>query len=477
MKKILSIILLLAFVSTSYAIDVRTISGKVICNDIGVANVVVSDGETFAKTNADGSYSMTINTESRFVFISTPSGYDAPIKNNVIQFYNKLEAEKSSYDFVLSKKKVDDKNHAFVVMADPQIWHEKEFPMLAEAMKDIRTTVKNFNNIPVHGICCGDIVSHDHNFYPRYNNVVAESGVKFFNVIGNHDMVCYGRSFETTQSKFEQMYGPTYYSFNIGKVHYVVLNDNFYIGRDWFYIGYINEKQLRWLEKDLSYIPEGARVVLCMHIPSTCSEADRKQFRYERSGSTLVNHRGLYQILKPYNTLILSGHTHAAYNQQIDKNIFEHVLPAISGAWWQSLFCSDGTPHGYSVFEVNGDKIEWYYKSVGEDKNHQMRVYSGKDYPEFDGYIVANIWNFDDSWKVEIYEDGVNKGAMEQFETTDPIAKRELANNENFDHKYAAAAPTEHFFRAKLSNSAKKIEVVATDRFGNIYKSEINNKK
>lgn len=72
----------------------------------------------------------------------------------------------------------------------------------------------------------------------------------------------------------------------------MVLDDNFFIGRDYFYIGYLEERQMRWLEKDLARVQPGSTVVVCLHIPSTCEEQDRKQFRYDRAGSTMTNHRG-----------------------------------------------------------------------------------------------------------------------------------------------------------------------------------------
>ena len=107
----------------------------------------------------------------------------------------------------------------------------------------------------------------DHSLYGEYNDVMARTGLVFRNVIGNHDMTLYGRSHETSFTKFEDTYGPTYYSFDVGRIHYVALNDNFYIGREYFYIGYLDERQLRWLEKDLASVRPGSTVVVCLHIP------------------------------------------------------------------------------------------------------------------------------------------------------------------------------------------------------------------
>ena len=50
--------------------------------------------------------------------------------------------------------------------------------------------------------------------------------------------------------------------------------------------------------------------------------------------------------------------------------------------------------------------MSWYYKSVGKSAEHQMRLYTGVEHPEFEGYAVANIWNSDSKWQVEFLFDG-----------------------------------------------------------------------
>ena len=340
--------------------------------------------------------------------------------------------------------------------------------LIVNPADDIAATVRSYGGMPFHGICCGDIVSHDHSLYGRYNEVMERTGITFRNAMGNHDMKVYGRSYETSFSKFEQMYGPVYYSFDVGRIHYVVLDDNFFIGRDYFYIGYLEERQMRWLEKDLARVQPGSTVVVCLHIPSTCEEQDRKQFRYDRAGSTMTNHRGLYEILKPYRAHIISGHTHTTFNQSIAPGLYEHVTPALSGAWWQGPLCTDGTPAGYGVYEVNGDRIDWYYKSTGYPADYQMKIYSGREYPQFEGYAVANVWASDPAWEVQFTIDGVPCGPAERFQAYDPAAKQMYSDTSQMDHKWIYPSISDHYYRVALPEGAKRVEVSATDRFGRI---------
>lgn len=472
--RVVVVALLLLFVCGGvYAKDSDLVKGRVLCDGRAVSGVVVTDGVNSVETDARGRYLFKLADDSRFVYISTPSNYVTKTDNGVSRFYYKIDPSRGVYDFELTRKSADDTKHGFVAVADAQVWHQKEFALLQSAADDIRQTIASHEGVPFHGIGCGDIVSNDHSFYDRYNNVMTSSGATFFNAMGNHDMVNYGRSFETSQSKFEQTFGPSYYSFNVGKVHYVVLNNNFYVGRDYFYIGYLPERQMAWLERDLGYVEPGSTVVVCLHIPTSCTPEDRKRFEYATSGLVTANHRGLYKILEPYNAHIVSGHTHTMFNQQISPRLYEHVTAAVSGAWWQGSLCTDGTPCGYGVYMVDGDSISWYYKSTGFPKEYQFQLYDGREYPEFKGYVVANVWNSDPAWRVELYRNGAFKGKMEQFKAYDPKARIMYSNTEKLDHKWIYPSESDHFYRVAVADDDTDLEVVATDRFGNVSRAKI----
>ena len=70
----------------------------------------------------------------------------------------------------------------------------------------------------------------------------------------NHDLDLNVRSNEHARTTYKSYYGPTYYSFNRGNVHYVVLDDIFFIAKSYLYVGYLTEQQLQWLEQDLKQV-------------------------------------------------------------------------------------------------------------------------------------------------------------------------------------------------------------------------------
>lgn len=101
--------------------------------------------------------------------------------------------------------------------------------------------------------------------FPSYIQTVSSLDLPVFRAIGNHDMTYGGRTFEYSYHTFEQYFGPVYYSFNKGKAHYIVLNNCFYVNRDYQYIGYIDERTFTWLEQDLAFVPEGSPVFVVVH--------------------------------------------------------------------------------------------------------------------------------------------------------------------------------------------------------------------
>ena len=434
----------------------------------GIAGVVVSDGLNTVQTDSKGRFRMDTDQDSRFVFISTPSGYRSETTAGRLSYYLRLDAERKAYDFVVEKKAKDDTNHNLIVIADPQISDADEFPELLAHAKDIGEYVKGMDGDDTFGICLGDIVGWNHALYPQYNDVMSHTGLEFRNVIGNHDMTNYGRSFETSMTDYENMYGPAWYSFNVGDVHYIAVNNNFFIGRDWYYIGYLDERQLRWLENDLSYVPEGSTVIFNLHMPTTLDKSDRDAFSYGGIADDTTNKKGIYALLEPYRTIILSGHMHTADFEVISDNIIEINIAGLCGAWWCGPVCIDGSPAGFKHFEINGSDISWTYKGCGHDLDYQMKVYV--DDAQHQGYVVANVWDYDPEWKIEYFEDGVKVCDMERFKTQDPLARELYKDPSSLKRTWVYAAPTENMFRAKYSADAKVLEVRATDRFGRVYK-------
>ncbi|MEO6229560.1 MAG: calcineurin-like phosphoesterase family protein [Ferruginibacter sp.] len=450
--------------------------GKVLNNGQAVAGVAVTDGSGVTVTDKSGYYELLSNNSAEFVYISTPAGFAFSNDKGIANFYHPVTEKKTVFksDFNLEKLTTDDSKHQFVVWADTQMISENDAAQLkTTASPDLKELVKSYPaNSLFHGIGCGDLVWDRFELFEDYKEAIAITGIPFFNVIGNHDMDLDARTDDNSAKTFKQQFGPTYYSFNRGAIHYVVLDDVFFIGAGKKYIGYLTENQLQWLEQDLALVMPATTVVVSLHIPTNTGAARRNK-KDEELGGVVSNRKELYKILAPFKVHIMSGHAHV--NEKWEEgNIIEHNHGAVCGAWWTGPVCSEGTPAGYGVYEVNGSEINWYYKSTGKPKQHQLKIYERGRFKDAPAAIAVNVWNWDPQWKVEWLEDDVLKGTMEQRVALDPWAVELYAGPElPKKHKFVEPTLADHLFFATPAAGAKHITVKATDRFGNVYTEAI----
>jgi hypothetical protein len=463
---------------TNRDLSVITLKGKVSSQGKGVEGVAVTDGINITQTDKNGQYELLSNATAEFVYVSVPAGYAFPEKKGIAAFYKPIVKGSSLLrnDFELEKLAVDDHKHNFVVWADTQMKSKKDVELLkSQSVPDLQALIQSYpKDTLMHGIGCGDLVWDEFELFQDYKEAVGACGIPFFNVIGNHDMDNDARTDDQSANTFKQQFGPTYYSYNRGAVHYVVLDDVFFLGASKKYIGYITENQLQWLEQDLALVKPGTTVVLSLHIPTLTGQGKRDKKTEDEPGGTVANRQQLFKMLAPYKVHIMSGHTHFNDNWE-EGNIMEHNHGTVCGAWWTGPICGDGTPGGYGVYEVDGSDIQWYYKSTGMAKDQQLRIYPKGKIKEQPGEISANVWNWDNKWKVEWYEDGVLKGPMEQRVSYDPWAV-ELYAGPLLPKKHKFVEPTlnSHMFFATPSANAKQVTVKATDRFGKLYTASLD---
>ena len=451
------------------------IRGKVTCDGIGIPGIVVTDGIDCTLTDQQGQYTLLSNRDVRFIYLSTPSGYLPKAEQTIPLFYQKLNpAKQGVYDFELIRNPQNEMNHLFLVQVDAQVTSEDDVKAYAKYLQDMKEYIRPYiGKKEVFGIDCGDIVGDTPSLYPSYINTVSSLKLPIYRAIGNHDMTYGGRTFEYSYRTFESYFGPIYYSFNKGNAHYIVLDNCFYVNRDYQYIGYIDERTFQWLEQDLSYVPKDKLVFVVMHIPSSL----QKKLRYNTlDQDETVNTAALYKLLEDYNAHIISGHTHFNLNVCFNDSLMEHNTAAVCGTWWRADINVDGTPRGYGVYEVDGNQVKWIYKSAGYPAEHQLHVYPAGSSDEHPSDIIANVWNWDEQWKVEWYENGKRMGEMQRYKGYDPTAKAICSDKEKVKYEWISPVLTEHLFHATPHNKNAKMEVKVTDRFGNVYTKAIENK-
>ncbi|UCG87753.1 MAG: calcineurin-like phosphoesterase C-terminal domain-containing protein [Gemmatimonadota bacterium] len=456
------------------------IRGQVRTGGSGLARVAVTDGFEVTDTAADGTFELISSAQRDFVSISLPAGHQIPLNAaGTARFYERIAPDSSGEavaEFDLDRLDRSDENHCVFLLADIQTEDMDEMAWCHEqTVPDIHNVVQSLDGTPAFGISCGDIMFDNLDLYPEYERAVSRTGIPFFQVVGNHDMDYSARTDEGSTATFSQHFGPRYYSFNRGSVHYVILDDVFWYGAG--YLGYIDADQLTWLAADLQRLEPGSTVIAAAHIPVLGSRHTREGQSNPGIGTSVTNRQALYRLLEPFEAHILTGHMHES-EHLFEHGVHEHVNGAVSGAWWSGPICGDGTPSGYSVYDVRGSEITWRYKSTGHDFHHQVRLYARGADPEAPDEVVANVWDWDPAWEVVWYEGADRRGAMARRVGHDPLSV-ELHTGPELPPRRTWVEPyrTGHLFYAPVSADADTIHVEATDRFGRAYSATLPNEE
>jgi hypothetical protein len=447
------------------------VRGRVRAGMRGVSGVRVSDGLSVVRTDREGYYELVTDRSRSFVCCSIPSGHRiGQNETGTARFYRPLDAgPRAEVDavFDLAPLSSPDEDHAVLLLPDVQTQNDWEMARFHEqSVPDVQQTVRELGDTNVFGIACGDIMFDDLTMYPDYERAVARMGIPFFQAVGNHDLDQDGRSDEASTETFSRHFGPRYYSFDRGAVRYVILDDVFWHGSG--YIGYLGDEQLRWLEADLADVEPGAPVIVATHIPVQGTRHTRENETTPSVSASITNREALYRILEPFDAHVLSGHTHENdHNRQ--GGVHEHVSGTVCGAWWSGPICGDGTPNGYSVYEVFGEEVRWRYKATGQPAHHQMRAYLPGADPQAPQELIANVWDADEGWNVVWYEDGERKGRMARRVGHDPLSLRIHAGEDLPPRRGWVDPYPRYLYYAPVSADAREIRVEATDRAGRKY--------
>ena len=94
-------IVLLLVCCLGAAVTARPIRGTVKCAGTPVSGVTVTDGHSFTESGADGTFTLDAADDALFISIVTPSGYLAPMEQDIPQFFRPYAASTKRYDFEL----------------------------------------------------------------------------------------------------------------------------------------------------------------------------------------------------------------------------------------------------------------------------------------------------------------------------------------------------------------------------------------
>jgi hypothetical protein len=448
------------------------VRGRVRSGGEGLAGVAVSDGLEVVATDSEGRFELVTRSGESFLRCSIPAGQRIPQNETgtARAFQPILPDARGEAEalFDLEALEGPDDDHVLLLLADIQTEDRQETGWFnGQSVPDVRQTVRSLGDREVFGVAAGDIMFDHLDLFGEYERGVASMAIPFFQAVGTHHLDLSATSDEASTLTFNRHFGPRYYSFERGAVHYVVLDDVFWYGGG--YLGYLPQDQLDWLAADLGLVAAGRPVVVIMHIPALGSGYLRDGGSTPPTSAAVTNREALYRLLEPYQAHVLTGHTHE--NEHVfEGGVHEQVHGAVCGAWWSGPICGDGTPSGYSVYEVSGESLRWRYKAVGYPDSYQMRLYPPGSDPGAPEEMVANIWDWDPEWTVLRYDDGVPQGPMTRRVGPDPLSL-ELHSGPDLPERrpWVEPYPTGHLFYATVPTGVEQVRVEATDRFGRVH--------
>lgn len=446
--------------NNTFGIISDSVTGK------GIEGVVVTDGSYVVTTDQNGVYQIPTNRWAKRVWFTIPAEYEVPVdpESGRPLFYSKskISANKQNRnDWQLTPLAAAEDEFLLVAIGDPQCEVASEAERFrSETLIDIRATVGQqsagvVNRHPAYAITLGDLTFDNVALWPTMASLCSSvdlgggKSVPIFNCIGNHDHEASldVQNDQEAVERYIENVGPTDYSFDRGKVHFVVMDNIVYTGTDGFgesmtctYDAGYSSSQISWLEKDLEKVENKAEkmVIISGHIPFRAGS--------NSGGSNVNKDKGYNDVLTLLTQFkeahIFIGHTHypenyyhTSYKTKNGKPIMEHVHGAACGGWWTSHIGVDGSPNGYSIYKVKGATLHnWVAKATGKNESFQMRVYDGNatygskylytwttggvggsssiktsGKADLANCFIATIWNDDDTnWSVDLVVDGVS---------------------------------------------------------------------
>lgn len=501
-----------------------TVYGIVSSAGVGVENVVVSDGAEVTVTNEKGIYQLKSAKKWGYVFISVPSGYEVPSVGVLPQFHRAL---KNSADVVeradFKLEKVDGQDsYKIFMLGDMHLANRTgDLGQFAQFTSDLTDYMTRHKGEKMYALTLGDMTwdlywySNSY-YFPQYLNTVNSQikNLQIFHTMGNHDNDFQTRSDYDAAVKYVDQICPTYYSFNIGKVHYVVMDDidcSSYDGStSRNYVKSLSAEQLDWLAKDLSYVAKTTPVVVAMHAQVFYPTTSGFKIDHDQ-----VNTLRLFDILDGYTVRFVTGHTHKLFNVTPDApivdghNFREYNSGSVCASWWWSgnltpgiHIGTDGTPGGYGIWDVTGTDFQCLYKSTGWPEEYQFRSYDLNNvhfsmadvplmpsdisasvknaymqyvnaYPQNnDNEVLINIWNWNSDWTLSVVDENRKTLPYTEVWAYDPlhIAALSVKRFNNAGLKSTPSFITDkftHFFKVKADDADTDLVITVKDEFGN----------
>ena len=493
-----------------------------------VAGVAVSDGALVTTTDSEGRYYLRSERKNVFVFISTPKNYRVAVDRAVPQFFQRFKSTRTStyekHNFVLAPE--ENVKHRVLVWSDTHLANRtddaNQFKKFFKPDIEQQIAKAKSEGVKLYAIGLGDL-AWDEFWYKNdyslkdYREDISDFDLTIFSSPGNHDNDPSIADDFLAAAGFRENLNPLYYSFNIGDIHYIMMDNtlfknsgatsNNYNVQD--YTEGFTDDQMKWLKADLATVPEGTTIIFGLHIPWTNRSQANGNFTYAMPATFRTQ---VESLLSKYTVHFISGHTHTNYTNIINSKMREHNIAGVCGTWWWTGYYSknkcrlngDGSPSGYKIFDINGSDVKWNFKALARDASYQFRAYDLRNslitrelycpadknknvsdafFSEYaNGWdkstnttstkkILINLFDYNDNWKVTVTENGANL-SVSRVEAYDPLHTIFFNMGRMNSNSTSMTFPTgksAHFFEVSTSSATSTVIIKAEDPFGRVY--------
>lgn len=416
------------------------------CDEQGVANVRISNGREVVLTDIQGNYTLPMDGDA-LIFPVKPAEY--AYTSQSVPAFCIGRAGDVDCNFPLKRQEIRNR-FTMLALGDPQIRGENPLRCFREDILD-----ELLGQQADFAVVLGDVADNDLLVYEPYKVLVAQLPFPLYHVFGNHDADRDAIDFVGSSQTFVRSFGPDYYSFDEGEVHFIVLN-NVYYGLSNSqaevrepYAGGLSEREFEWLVNDLEYVAEEKLVVLLSHIPFVKEHCNKEHI--ER----------LFGILKGRKYLLaLSGHLHETAHNSFGPETGWHgvaslrniTVGAACGAWWTKPLderglpvatSMDGTPNGYFRFEFDGNHYDYNFVPANHREDFQMRITQDGE------TLYANIFSASPDTRVTLEIGGCTIEMCHSVER-DPFIAETLHLRSNFDDWTPQQKTTSHLWKTTL---------------------------
>ncbi len=325
----------------------------------GISGVLVTNGEDLTRTDSEGNFQLP-SSRAINIWLSPPRGYQT-----TRSFFLPIEPSVTEYNFGLSPAEAGKKESVRVAFTSDL--HLTDDPSVTSRLEKVLEAIQSSQ--PRVVFILGDLNNEANRAEPlRAERIFKEINhfrekllVPSYCALGNHDSFGWSPEGASPQEHplfgklmFEKFIGPRFYSLNIAGFHLVVLDviGGKRLPHGWDYFGWLDEKQQKWLQEDLSPLPPQTPLIILTHIPLLSSatsiyraflpqihNSKLEHQGYKVGGSYVANLDQWFSLLKRFRDItFISGHFHLLEEGTLKGR--EKILRFYScGALWGKKYC------------------------------------------------------------------------------------------------------------------------------------------